>query len=62
MHLKKIIILLFLISITAFSCGRQEADIILRNGDIYTVEEDHPWARVVVITGNKITAVLDDET
>ncbi|KPK74017.1 MAG: hypothetical protein AMJ79_14820, partial [Phycisphaerae bacterium SM23_30] len=37
------------------------ADLILINGDVYTMDEDHPWARVVVITGNKITAVLDDK-
>ena len=61
MHLKKIIILLFLVSLTAFSCARQEADIILRNGDVYTVDEDQPWARVIVISGNKIAAVLNDE-
>ena len=59
MNFQKIIILFFLL-ITTFSCGTQEADIILKNGDVYTVEEDHPWAKAVVITGNKITAVLDD--
>ena len=62
MYTKKIIALLFLISITVLFCGRQEADIILRNGDIHTLEDDQPWARAVVITGNKIIAVLDDET
>jgi predicted amidohydrolase YtcJ len=31
----------------------------LKNGEVYTMEEDHPWAAAVVITGNKITAVLD---
>lgn len=37
------------------------ADLILVNGDVYTMEEDHPWASAVVITGNTITAVLDDD-
>ncbi len=36
------------------------ADLILLNGDIYTMEEDHPWASAVVVTGNTIIAVLDD--
>ena len=37
------------------------ADLILSNGAVYTMEEDHPWASTVVITGNEITAVLDDD-
>ncbi len=36
------------------------ADLILKNGDIYTMEANQPWASAVVITGNKITAVLDN--
>lgn len=36
------------------------ADLILLNGDVYTMEEDHPWASAVVVTGNTIIAVLDD--
>jgi len=48
------------------SCGPSyvsdtPADLILLNGDIYTMEEDHPWASAVVVTGNIITAVLDDD-
>ncbi|MFC1782257.1 amidohydrolase [Planctomycetota bacterium] len=39
---------------------QQSADLILVNGQVYTMEEDHPWAAAVVINGNKITAVLDD--
>lgn len=37
------------------------ADLILYNAEVYTMEEDHPWARAVVVTGNTITAVLDDD-
>lgn len=47
-----------LISLVALSCGKPDADLVLMNGDIYTVEDDQPWARAVVITGNQITAVL----
>jgi predicted amidohydrolase YtcJ len=54
----------FLFGVT--SCGPEyvsdnPADLILMNGEIYTMEEDHPWASAVVVTGNKITAVLDDD-
>jgi predicted amidohydrolase YtcJ len=46
------------------SCGQSTgdgADLILLNGEVYTMEEDHPWASAVVVTGNEITAVLDDD-
>ena len=49
------------------SCGpsadspEDPADLILLNAQVYTMEEDHPWASAVVITGNTITAVLDDD-
>jgi len=46
------------------SCGPgyvsdNPADLILVNGEIFTMEEDHPWASAIVVTGNTITAVLD---
>ncbi len=50
-----------LIAFTALSCGKPEADLVLLNGDVYTVEDDQPWAKAVVIHGNKITAVLTHE-
>jgi hypothetical protein len=43
-----------------FSDAKKSADIILTNAEIYTMEEKNPWASAVVITGNMITAVLDD--
>lgn len=53
--------------LTTLSCnppGEEEAhvpaDLILINGDVYTMEEDHSWASAIVVTGNRITAVLDD--
>ncbi|MGW8265377.1 MAG: amidohydrolase [Longimicrobiales bacterium] len=42
-------------------CGGPSADLILLNGEVYTLEEGHPWATGVVVTGNRITAVLDDD-
>jgi predicted amidohydrolase YtcJ len=49
-----------------FSCGIKEADksadIILKNGVVYTMEESQPWAKAIVITGNTITAVLENDS
>jgi len=42
------------------ACSRPSADIILTNAEVYTMEADQPWASAVVITGNKIVAVLDE--
>ncbi len=61
MYTSKTTAFLILMSLFLFSCGKHEADIVIRNGDIYTVEENQPWAKAIVITGNKITAVLDNE-
>jgi len=44
------------------ACAEKAGDIVLRNGKIYTMDERKPWGSAVVITGNKITAVLTDET
>lgn len=58
----KIIILVTAVIYLVFlsSCSKKNpADLILKNGEIYTMEEDQPWAAAVVITGNTITAVLD---
>ena len=41
------------------NCSRKNADLILTNGEIYTMEAAQPWASGVVITGNTITAVLE---
>ena len=35
------------------------ADMVLLDGEVYTMEAEHPWAEAVVVTGNEITAVLD---
>ncbi len=58
-------LLLFILTIACLfmtvSCSKPPpADIILMNGEVYTMEPDHPWASSVAITGNKITAVLDE--
>ena len=46
-----------------YSCKKETkpaADLVLKNGQIYTLEEDQLWASALVITGNKIIAVLDN--
>ena len=61
------IFLLILITIFfAFnpSCSRklvEPADLILYNGEIYTMEPDQPQARALVIKGNKIIDVCDKD-
>jgi len=41
------------------SCTTEKADLVLRNGDIYTMETNPAWAKALAISGNKIVAVLD---
>lgn len=55
-----LILLVILIFCSCNSKTKNPADLILKNGEVYTIETDHPWASAVVITGNKITAVLDN--
>jgi len=43
------------------SCSTPKADLLLKNGEIYTMEQDHPWASAVAVSGNKIVAVLDSD-
>jgi len=54
------IMLCFLVIIGFHSCTRKPADLILTNGEIYTMEADHPWAASLIIQGNIISAVLDE--
>jgi len=51
-----------------FDCTKEKeeekvppADLVLLNGDIYTVNPDNPEARALVITENKITAVCSSD-
>ncbi len=63
MQKSRVILIAILASIGLTSCepsytSDNPADLILLNGDVYTMEEDHPTASAVVVTGNTITAVL----
>jgi len=56
--------LLILLPLALFgsSCARTPpADLVLKNGEIYTMEAAHPWARAVAVSGNTIVAVLDSD-
>lgn len=48
--------------IIGISCSKKPGDIVLRNAKIYTMEESMPWASAVVINGNTITAVLENDS
>ena len=47
------------------SCTREQitpADLVLLNGEIFTADVENPSAKALAITGNKLTAVLEDDT
>jgi predicted amidohydrolase YtcJ len=53
---------LFLLNLV--SCIKEQiapADLVLMNGEIFTADVDNPSAKALVITGNKITAVLSND-
>jgi predicted amidohydrolase YtcJ len=56
-----LLIILIVVSnhLIAIEQSRTTADLILKNGTIYTMETQQPWASTIVIAGNRITAVLD---
>lgn len=53
-----------LAGILAAACGPPEppADVVMRGGSIYTMEDGRPWAKAVAIRGNTIIGVFDDES
>ena len=60
--MKKIILLASVMAIVALSCSKEEkADLILLNAEVYTMEEDLPWASAIVISENEIVAVLEED-
>ena len=60
---KQWVLLVISVLMLAFFCSEERktaADIVLMNGQIYTLEEDREWASAIIINGNKITAVLNE--
>ena len=60
MRTNRFVMLALVMVLPTLSCGGQHADMVLLDGDVYTVEEDQPWAKAIVVNGNTITAVFDD--
>ncbi len=59
---KRCIILgLLSFALLAGACSRPQADVVLKSGEIYTMEPDSPWATAVAISDNRIIAVLDSD-
>ncbi len=62
MKIKVIIFILLILNLCLLNAKTKNlADLLLKNGEVYTMEADHPWASAVVIRGNKITAILDSK-
>ncbi len=60
--MKNGLIALMVLAALASACSSPPpADLILRNAQVYTVEDSQPWASAVVIRGNEIVAVLEDD-
>lgn len=53
--------ILMLLAFFYTACKKQPADLVLVNGEVYTMEEDQPWANGIVIEGNRIVTVLQEE-
>jgi predicted amidohydrolase YtcJ len=56
--------LLFSIFVLSISCGgdrREPADLVLKNGTIFTLDAEIPEASAIAITGNRIVAVFQND-
>jgi len=62
MNFVKVLCVVTFILLLNCAAPDRPADIVLLNGEVYTMEEDSPWAKAVVITGNTITAVLENDS
>ena len=60
MKMKKNVLLFTVIVLLVAACSKPAADLVLKNGQVFTLEEKMPWASAVVIADNKIVAVLVD--
>jgi predicted amidohydrolase YtcJ len=55
------VLILLSVLLMAPRCTRTTADLLLLNGEIYTVEDSQPWASALAIKGDQIIAVLDTD-
>jgi predicted amidohydrolase YtcJ len=56
-----LICVVYFFGLTACTQKPEPADLVLLNGDIWTVDEANPTAKALVVTGNKITAVCQED-
>ena len=61
MNYKRFFLVLVMFALAFCSAKKPVADLVFKGGDVYTVEADHPWAKGVVVRGNKIVALLNNE-
>ncbi|MFC1492725.1 amidohydrolase [candidate division KSB1 bacterium] len=61
MNSLKPLLLISTLLFSLFACSAEKADIVLMNGEIYTLEDDQPWASALAVSGNKIIAVLGED-
>ena len=47
--------------ILLFSCNNRKADLVLYNGEIYTMDSTRPWAGTLIVRDNLILDVLSEE-
>jgi predicted amidohydrolase YtcJ len=52
-------ILFLFLTAPSLRTAQPHADVVFRNGAVYTMESSQPWAKAVAVTGNAIVAVLD---
>jgi len=50
-----------ILALSLTACNRQPADIVLINGEIFTMDEALPWAGSLSVTGNTISGVYESE-
>ena len=60
--MKKGIFIFSLLLVLFTGCSKPAADLVLKNGQVYTLEDSLPWASAVIITGNKIVAVMENDS
>ena len=60
--MKKGMLILSVLLVLFSACSKPAADLVLKNGQVYTLEESMPWASAVVISGNKIVVVLENDS
>jgi hypothetical protein len=66
--MRRVLVVLFTLSLLGLAIGcrpkdnlKEAADLVIRNGRVYTVDSAHPWAQAVVVRGDRIVWVGDEK-